>query len=64
MPKYSIIRAESFGSTVPKKVVSSGIEGYPEADKQRNGLQDAENAAHPERSPWTRTLFIVERESA
>jgi hypothetical protein len=63
MPKYSIIRVESFGSKVPDRVVVSDIEGYPEADRQRNRLQSEDNEAHPTLSSWTRTLFIVQMDS-
>lgn len=62
MKSYSILRDARTPNGSISTVVESGLEGYETADKRRNQLQAEYNESHPDKTYWTRDLFIVQME--
>lgn len=58
---YSILRSSRQGQKTVETVVDTGL-SWEKADSTRNGYDEAERKAHPEKTSWTRDLFIVRME--
>lgn len=62
MRTYTILRSSRSSGKTLETPVASGL-SWDEADAERNGLDRAEREAHPEQTPWTRDLFILQLEA-
>jgi hypothetical protein len=58
---YSILRSSRQNQKTVETVVDTGM-SWEAADSKRNKRDAAERKAHPEKSSWTRDLFIVRME--
>lgn len=58
---YSILRNERTGKGCTDAVVESGL-SWEVASSKREQLQNAEIAAHPHKSSWTRAIYWIRLE--
>lgn len=58
---YSIIRSRRRSQKTVETIVATGL-SWADADSQRNAMAEADRAAHPTESSWTRDVFVVQLE--
>jgi hypothetical protein len=58
---YSIIRSSRQSQKTIETVLETGL-CWEDADSQRNELAEADRAANPLKSCWTRDVFVVQLE--